>query len=110
MILTCKGNNLLYAYSCQGMSEGWDTMSGGKKLFAEVTGLTGLPEDLISEELKVLLERKGVAPEQMTMESLREALSDYLTEVIFQMESEDDSSILASSDIAAAPPMKAPSQ
>ncbi len=63
-------------------------MSGGKKLFAEVTGLTGLPEELISEELKALLERKGVAPEQMTMESLREALSDYLAEVVLQLDAE----------------------
>lgn len=53
----------------------------GNKLFAQVTGLTGLPEELIGEELKVLLERKGVAPEQMTMESLREALADYLNQM-----------------------------
>ncbi len=60
----------------------------GNKLFSEVTELTGLPEDLISEELKSLLERKGVAPEQVTMESLREALADYLTQVVLQFESE----------------------
>jgi hypothetical protein len=53
----------------------------GNKLFAEVTELTGLPEELIGPELKKLLERKGVAPEQLTMESLREALADYLTQV-----------------------------
>ena len=53
----------------------------GNKLFAEVTGLTGLPENLIGEELKALLERKGVAPEQMTMDSLREALADYLNQM-----------------------------
>lgn len=61
----------------------------GNKLFSEVTELTGLPEELISEELKSLLERKGVAPEQVTMESLREALADYLTQVIFEMEDGD---------------------
>jgi hypothetical protein len=61
----------------------------GNKLFSEVTELTGLPEELISEELKSLLERKGVAPEQMTMESLREALADYLTQVICQFEEEE---------------------
>lgn len=53
----------------------------GNKLFTQVTGLTGLPEDLIGEELKTLLERKGVAPEQVTMESLREALADYLNQM-----------------------------
>lgn len=61
----------------------------GNKLFAEVTELTGLPEDLISEELKGLLERKGVRPEQMTIESLREALADYLTQVNLEFQKEE---------------------
>lgn len=58
----------------------------GNKLFSEVTELTGLPEELIGEELKGLLENKGVAPEQMTMESLREALADYLNQLHVQFE------------------------
>lgn len=53
----------------------------GNKLFAQVTGLTGLPEELIGAELKGMLERKGVAPEQLTMESLREVLADYLNQM-----------------------------
>jgi hypothetical protein len=53
----------------------------GNKLFTQVTGLTGLPEELIGPELKSLLERKGVEPEQVTMESLREALADYLNQM-----------------------------
>jgi len=61
----------------------------GNKLFSEITNLTGLPEELIGEELTKLLQLKGIAPEQMTMESLREALSDYLKEVSVQMEDED---------------------
>lgn len=58
----------------------------GNKLFSEVTELTGLPEELIGEELKGLLENKGVAPEQMTMESLREALADYLNQLHVEFE------------------------
>jgi len=58
---------------------GMNTM--GNKLFTQVTGMTGLPEELIGEELKSLLERKGVEPEQMTLESLREALADYLNQL-----------------------------
>jgi hypothetical protein len=61
----------------------------GNKLFSEVTELTGLPEDLISEELKSLLESKGVEPEQLTLESLREALADYLTQVALEFEGEE---------------------
>lgn len=60
----------------------------GNKLFSEVTELTGLPEELISEELKTLLESKGVAPEEVTMESLREALADYLKQVILETDEE----------------------
>lgn len=67
---------------------------GGNALFSQVTELTGLPEDLISEELKSLLERKGVAPEQVTMESLREALADYLSQVIFEAQKAEDDLIL----------------
>ncbi len=69
------------------MSGGWGTM--GNKLFSQVTELTGLPEELISEELKTLLEAKGVVPEQVTMESLREALADYLAQVALQVEEEE---------------------
>ncbi|MCO5143473.1 MAG: hypothetical protein M9962_10330 [Oligoflexia bacterium] len=58
----------------------------GNKLFSEVTELTGLPENLIGEELKALLLRKGVNPEQLTMESLREALADYLAHVVLEAE------------------------
>ena len=58
----------------------------GNKLFAEVTELTGLPEELIGPELKSLLERKGVAPEQLTMDSLREALADYLSQVSAELD------------------------
>jgi len=60
----------------------------GNKLFSEVTELTGLPEEIIGEELKTLLERKGVEPEQLTLESLREALADYLTQMALEFEEE----------------------
>ena len=62
----------------------------GNKLFTQVTGLTGLPEELIGEELKTLLEAKGVAPEQVTMESLREALADYLNQMAEEFEDSPD--------------------
>lgn len=62
----------------------------GNKLFSEVTELTGLPEELIGAELKTLLANKGVAPEQMTMESLREALAEYLNQVVTEMGAIDE--------------------
>ena len=60
----------------------------GNKLFSQVTELTGLPSELIGAELRGLLARKGVAPEQVTMECLRECLADYLTQVALQIEGE----------------------
>ena len=62
----------------------------GNKLFTKVTGLTGLPEDLIGNELTDLLEKKGISPEECTMDSLRAALQDYLADVNAQMLAEDN--------------------
>ncbi len=60
----------------------------GNKLFDEVAELTGLPKHLIQEELALLLKKKGISPVEMTMESLREVLSEYLLTVVAQLESE----------------------
>ncbi len=57
----------------------------GNSLFTKVTSLTGLPEDLIGNELRELLDKKGTVPEECTMDSLRTALQDYLKEVNAQM-------------------------
>lgn len=56
------------------------------KLFRELVGLTGLPSDLIQQELALLLEKKGISPDEVTMESLRAALADYLAVVAAEME------------------------
>ena len=57
----------------------------GNKLFSRVTALTGLPQELIGQELTSLLERKGISPQEVTMQSLREALEEYLAEVAQEM-------------------------
>ena len=73
----------------------------GNKLFSEVTQLTGLPEDLIQDELTKLLADKGVSPQQMTMESLRQAMAAYLEQI--QKEMESSAEILDSLDCAKSP-------
>lgn len=96
---------------CKCHQGGW--MMGNKKngLFQEVTELTGLPEDLIGQELATLLESKGVEPEGMTMESLREALAHYLTQISFQIEQESPESSLEDSIFHSSPDSrKAPTQ
>ncbi len=62
----------------------------GNELFEQVAALTGLPLEMIGPEFRDLLERKGVAPDSLTMDSLREALAEYLKEVNAEMEAEGD--------------------
>jgi hypothetical protein len=54
----------------------------GNELFKSVTGATGLPEELISQELSKVLSNKGITRSDVTLEELREALAGYLREVI----------------------------
>ncbi|NUM89159.1 MAG: hypothetical protein HUU37_08145 [Bdellovibrionales bacterium] len=62
----------------------------GNELFDQVAALTGLPIEMIGPELKSLLDRKGVAPENLTMDSLREALEEYLREINAEMKAADE--------------------
>ena len=59
------------------------------KLFRELVGLTGLPTDMIQDELLGLLDKKGINPDELTMESLRLALADYLAHVSEEMAASD---------------------
>lgn len=54
----------------------------GNRLFTEVTDLTGLPKNLISEELVEILGQVGSNPQAVTIEDLREAMIKYLTAVM----------------------------
>jgi hypothetical protein len=57
----------------------------GNELFREVKLLTGLPDDLIGEELTQLLENKGVTPNELTLDSLRLAVEEYLKQIDQEM-------------------------
>lgn len=54
----------------------------GNRLFSEVTDLTGLPKNLISDELVEILGEVGSTPHAVNMEDLRQAMAMYLMEVI----------------------------
>ncbi len=56
----------------------------GNRLFKEVTALTKLPKNLISEELVTILKNVGTSPQSMTLEDLRKAMAAYLTDVMGQ--------------------------
>ena len=60
----------------------------GRSLLEDVSKATGLPSDLAFRELKSLVEKSGVAMEQLSLEELREILADYLQDVLLQAKKE----------------------
>jgi hypothetical protein len=58
----------------------------GNQLFKQVLSLTGIQEDSMAEELDSILGRAGVDKNEMTLDQLRQALMDYLTELHLEME------------------------
>lgn len=54
----------------------------GNDLFGKVTGATGLPTDLVCDELERLLTQEGIKPEEMTLEDLRKVLANYVQDVL----------------------------
>lgn len=54
----------------------------GNRLFTEVTSLTGLPTNLISDELVGILGEVGTTSDAVNMKDLRQAMAMYLMEVI----------------------------
>jgi hypothetical protein len=64
-----------------------DTVSGDA-LFEQVTEATGLPQDLMSNELGRLLKKCGVSQSEMTLDDLRRVLADYVQDVLLSAKDE----------------------
>ncbi|MDZ4677261.1 MAG: hypothetical protein SGI74_07085 [Oligoflexia bacterium] len=62
----------------------------GNELFKAVTGATGLPSDLVANELSKVLSNVGIARDEVTLEELRLALAEYLREVIIHAKDKFD--------------------
>ncbi len=54
----------------------------GEKLLGEITAATGLPEDLVTDELTRLIEAAGLNPQNTTLEDLRRILAEYVQDVL----------------------------
>ena len=52
------------------------------KVLKQLISATGISEDLISDELKLLSARAGLRPQELTIEDLRQILSEYVQEVL----------------------------
>jgi hypothetical protein len=60
----------------------------GESLFEKVVSATGLPEDLVSKELKTLLEKSGHSSESVSLDELREVLANLLQDVLLETKEE----------------------
>lgn len=60
----------------------------GDELFGKVTVATGLPADLVSEELERLLGKAGIKREDLTLEDLRKILAEYVQDVLLAAKEE----------------------
>lgn len=56
----------------------------GENLFADLTSATGLPEQLIAKELDRLLSLSGITRQELTLDSLRTILANYIQDVLIE--------------------------
>ena len=54
------------------------------KLFEVLIEATGLPKDSVQKELTALLAKRGVHPDDATLDDLREVLANYLQEALVE--------------------------
>jgi len=54
----------------------------GDDLFNQVIKLTGIPRKTIREELKLILDRKNIDVNSLTLEQLRGVVASYLREIM----------------------------
>lgn len=54
----------------------------GKALIQQITESTGLPENLIQDELQTLIAAAGVQADSVTLDDLRRILAEYMQEVL----------------------------
>lgn len=64
----------------------------GEKLLEEITEATGLPPHLITNELQELIQKKGLSFENISLEDIRNILTEYLQRIILEAKQELQSS------------------
>jgi hypothetical protein len=72
----------------------------GNELFNKVTEATGLPKELVEQELGKVLTGKGIAQNEVTLDELRLALADYLREVILHAKDEFEDGVYIEEEIS----------
>jgi hypothetical protein len=51
-------------------------------LFTQLIRMTGIPGCTIRKELKGIIERKGINPNELTLDQLRQVVASYLREIM----------------------------
>jgi hypothetical protein len=54
----------------------------GDELLMEIIEATGLPVDLVKQELERIVTGAGLDPAQITLEEVREVMANYLGEIL----------------------------
>ena len=60
----------------------------GMSLLRSIVEATGLPSEAVDREIQRLLQTRGLDPETLTMEDLREVLALYLQDVLLEAKSQ----------------------
>jgi hypothetical protein len=60
----------------------------GENLLKDVAVATGLPQEMVSEELCRLISKAGLDPADLTLEDLRQVLAEYVQEVLMAAQQE----------------------
>lgn len=60
----------------------------GEALLKQVVESTGLPENLVSEEIQALRQKAGISEQDMTLENLRKIVASYLQDVWVEKQKE----------------------
>lgn len=60
----------------------------GQKLIQEVCSHTDVPGDLLTTELKTLIEKRDFSEEHLTLDQLREVLAEYLQDILLEVKEE----------------------
>ncbi len=59
----------------------------GSELISELAEASGLPSDLVGQELSFLIRQAGKDTTEVTLDELRELLANYLQEVLVEAKS-----------------------
>lgn len=60
----------------------------GSKLVDHITKATGLPAELITDELNQLIAQRGLIKEQISLEEIRSIIAEYLQKILLEAKAE----------------------